>query len=183
MTIVRVATTADARGLAEVRVRGWQVGYEGIVDGGFLASMSIDANEERWRAVIDGQRELQQTLVAVVDGRVVGFASIGPYRSETGDDKTLEAMVFAARGTIGELYGFYVHPDSWGSGVANELHDVAVGVLWRDGWTSLKLWVLEDNARARRFYERNRWSTDGARQALTLPGAPMELRYELLARS
>ncbi len=62
---------------------GWQVGYSGIVDEGLLAAMSIDDNEVRWQAIIDGQVESQQTLVSVVDDCVVGFASIGPYRSET----------------------------------------------------------------------------------------------------
>ena len=41
-----------------------------------------------------------------------------------------------------------------------------------------KLWVLADNARARRFYERHGWTADGASQALTIPGAPIEVRYE-----
>ena len=59
-----------------MRVRGWQVGYEGIVDAGFLAAMSIDQNEERWREIIDARGE--QIRVAIVDGRVVGFASSGP---------------------------------------------------------------------------------------------------------
>lgn len=176
MALIRLAKTTDARGLAEVRVRGWQVGYEGIVDAGFLAAMSVDQNEERWREIIEARAE--QICVAVVDGRVVGFASSGPCRLESGDDKTLDTTVFAEPGTIGELYGFYVHPDSWGTGVANELHDHAIEALRADGWGRLKLWVLADNARARRFYERHGWTADGATAALTIPGAPIEVRYE-----
>ena len=57
MATIRLATTADARGSAEVRVRGWQVGYEGIVDAVFLAAMSVDQNEERWREIIDARGE------------------------------------------------------------------------------------------------------------------------------
>lgn len=157
-------------------MRGWQVGYEGIVDAGLLAAMSVDQNEERWREIIDARGE--QIRVAIVDGRVVGFASSGPYRLESGDDKTLGTTVFAEPGTIGELYGFYVHPDSWGTGVANELHGNVIEALRTDGWVRLKLWVLAENARARRFYERKGWTADGATETLKIPGAPIEVRYE-----
>ncbi len=177
MATIRLATTADARGLAEVRVRGWQVGYEGIVDAEFLAAMSVDQNEARWSEIIEAQGE--QIRVAIVDGRVVGFASSGPYRVESEDDKTLNTAVFAEPGSIGELYGFYVHPDSWGTGVANDLHDHAVDALRADGWVRLKLWVLADNARARRFYERHGWTADGASETLSIQGAPLEVRYEM----
>jgi GNAT superfamily N-acetyltransferase len=53
---------------------------------------------------------------------------------------------------VGELCGFYVHPDSLGTGVANELHNDALDRLPAGRWATLKLWVLTDNARARRFY-------------------------------
>ena len=144
-------------------MRGWQVGYEGIVGDGFLAAMSIDENEGRWQAIVDGQVELQ-TLVAVVDDRLVGFASMGPYRSEGGDDKTLETTVMAEPRTVGELYGFYVHPDSWVTGVANELHERR----WRldATWATLTLWVLGRQRRARRFDERHGWTADGKRGPL-----------------
>ena len=64
--------------------------------------MSIDENEVRWR-IIDGQIGLLLTLVAVIDEDVVGFASIGRYRSAIGDDKTLETIVWGGAGTIGDL--------------------------------------------------------------------------------
>ena len=175
MAVIRFAKTSDARGLAEVRVRGWQVGYEGIVDAGFLAAMSVDQNEERWREIIDARGD--QIRVAIADGRVVGFASSGQYRVTAVDGDLDEPQ------TIGELYGFYVHPDSWGTGVANELHDHAIDALRADGWVRFKLWVLADNARARRFYERHGWTADDASQALKIPGAPIEVRYERIVAS
>ncbi len=178
VALIRMAKATDARGLAEVRVRGWQVGYEGIVDAGFLSAMSVDQNEERWAEIIEARGE--QIRVAIVQGRVVGFASSGPYRVESGNDKTLNTTVFAEPGSIGELYGFYVHPDSWGTGVADELHDHALNTLRADGWMRLKLWVLADNARARRFYERHGWTADGASETLSIPGAPLEVRCEMV---
>ena len=175
VALIRLAKTTDARGLAEVRVRGLQVGYEGIVDAGFLAAMSVDQNDERWRGFIDDG--IEQIRVAIVDGRVVGFASSGPYRL-TAVDGELDAPQ-----AIGELYGFYVHPDSWGTGVANELHDHAIDALRADGWVRLKLWVLADNARARRFYERHGCTADGASQAFDDPRRPDRGSYEQIVAS
>ena len=173
MVTIRLATVDDARGLAEVRVRGWQVGYAGFVDADFLAAMSVDENEVRWREIVDGHDE--HVRVAVVDDRVVGFATTGPYRIGL-INEGLEAI-----DTIGELYGFYVHPDSWGTGVADELHAAALSALRDADWQTLKLWVLEENHRARRFYERHGWTADGGRQQLDFAGNPMEVRYERLA--
>ena len=55
------------------------------------------------------------------------------------------------------LHGFYVLPEYWGSGLADELHDAALDALRADGCTQAHLWVLEENHRARRFYERRGW--------------------------
>ena len=84
--------------------------------------MSIDEKPTCWLEIRRHQRDGQRTLVAEHDGngrrRVVGFASFGPYRLDTGDDKTMDTSQLAEPGTTGELYGFYVHPDLWGSGDA-----------------------------------------------------------------
>ena len=170
MVTIRLATVDDARGLAEVRVRGWQVGYKGIVEAGYLAAMSVDENEARWREIVEAHDE--QVRVAVVDERVVGFATNGQYRRAPIDEGNVDVEM------VGELYGFYVHPDSWGTGVADKLHDVAVMALQAQGWLTLKLWVLEGNGRARRFYERHGWRPDGERQLLDFANQPTEVRYE-----
>ena len=52
MVTVRTARAGDERGLAEVRVRGWQRGYDGIIDAEFLAAMSLEENEQRWLVVL-----------------------------------------------------------------------------------------------------------------------------------
>lgn len=64
-----------------------------------------------------------------------------------------------------ELFGLYVHPQAQGFGVGSALLD-------RTPCT--RLWVFEANLRARRFYERRGFTTDGG-QELYL-GAPI-LRY------
>lgn len=87
----------------------------------------------------------ERLIVPEVDGRVVGFAHYGA-ESEPNPDS----------GERGELFGFYLHPDYWGSGLADALMERVVTDLV-DHFSEAVLWVLKDNPRARRFYERNGW--------------------------
>jgi GNAT superfamily N-acetyltransferase len=96
----------------------------------------------------------------------------------------MEVIARSAAGTFGEIYAFYVHPDAWGTGVADDLMAAALDALDADGWESALLWLLAENPRARRFYERHGWSFDGEEQILPLPGEPREIRLRrVLART
>lgn len=52
-----------------------------------------------------------------------------------------------------EVEALYVLPSAAGCGVGGRLLDATVGAT--------RLWVLEDNTHARRFYERRGWSPSG----------------------
>ena len=72
---------------------------------------------------------------------VVGFASGGPERA--GED-----------GFAGELYAIYVLHDAQQRGHGRRLVQAVVGGLRELGLPDMIVWVLRDNARARKFYER-----------------------------
>jgi RimJ/RimL family protein N-acetyltransferase len=69
------------------------------------------------------------------------------------------------------LHGFYVLPEFWGAGVADELHAAAV----EHGVTSL--WCLEENHRARRFYEKHGWRVNGRTRVVEYPPHPLDVGY------
>lgn len=73
------------------------------------------------------------------------------------------------------LHGFYVRPDHWGTGVAAELHDAALAEL--GGCAEVKLWVLEENHRARRFYEKHGWFENGETRVVPYPPNPLDVGY------
>jgi GNAT superfamily N-acetyltransferase len=60
--------------------------------------------------------------------------------------------------TVGrdELYAIYVHPDRWGTDVGQALLERAEHEL-AETCDTAALTCMVDNARARRFYERNGW--------------------------
>jgi RimJ/RimL family protein N-acetyltransferase len=93
------------------------------------------------------------TLVAERDGRVVGVAGVADCW----------------------LHGFYVLPEHWGTGVADELHDAALAE--QPDCAELRLWVLEENHRARRFYERHGWRANAETRVVPYPPNPLDVGY------
>jgi GNAT superfamily N-acetyltransferase len=78
----------------------------------------------------------------------------------------------------GWLESMFVLPSDWGRGVGSALHDQAVELLRSKG-AGGRLWVLERNEAARRFYQHRGWRHDGARRQSAYPPHPRVLRYEL----
>ena len=81
------------------------------------------------------------------------------------------------------LEALYVRPQAWGSGVADELHAWAIEELRAACVATARLWVLEANARARRFYERRGWCADGTSRVVEFPPHPLDLGYSLALQS
>jgi diamine N-acetyltransferase len=75
------------------------------------------------------------------------------------------------------LEGLYVTPEHWGTGLAGELHDWALELVRELGSELCHLWVLEDNARARRFYERRGWRENGTTRVVEFPPYPQDIGY------
>lgn len=164
MVDIRPLTDADIDGVAVVHVRSWQVAYAGIVPAEHLDRMdpAVNAERRRTRAEIPGSR----TLVADDNGTVVGFVSFGPYRVDQGD---------GVNPALGELYAIYVHPDRWHAGIGRRLLRAARAELTAAGYPVMRLWVLEDNHRSRRFYSRAGLAPDGERSVYTPRGTTVEL--------
>jgi GNAT superfamily N-acetyltransferase len=77
------------------------------------------------------------------------------------------------------LDGLYVVPEWWGKGVADELHDHGLEIVRDLGSAQIHLWVLEENARARRFYERRGWQENGRTRVVPFPPNPLDVGYTL----
>jgi GNAT superfamily N-acetyltransferase len=157
---VRTATAGDADAIERIRVRAWRVAYRHVFPPAELDAMPIDAS--RWRERLAEPPSGWTTLVADRDGEVVGFTALGPSRDGA---------------PIGELYAIYVEPDAWSTGAGRALIQATEDVL-AETFGEATLWVLEENPRARRFYESFGWTHDGGRQLFERYGvrAP-EVRY------
>jgi ribosomal protein S18 acetylase RimI-like enzyme len=163
---VRPARPEDAAAIAAVHVRTWQAAYDHVFGAERLAVLDeqLPRRIERWEQLL---REEGGVWVAEADGRVVGFVGYGVSRDEAGPAE-------------GELYSIYVLPEAWGSGAGPALMAVAREALLA-AYPVAILWVLDDNPRARRFYEREGWAADGGRKTDTFLGVEVtEVRYRLV---
>ena len=72
----------------------------------------------------------------------------------------------------------YVDPEHWGDGAGAALMDATILELQTKGYEPAYLWVLADNPRARRFYEKHGWSCDDVFTSLEILGETIEeVRY------
>lgn len=150
---IRAGARGDADGITDVQVASWRAGYAHVFPDSVLYADDFDGSRRRfwndWRFA-PGHRIAVAVQPEADDERVVGFASYGPERER--------ARGFTGRG---ELWAFYLHPDVWGTGVADRLLEHAHERLLAEGFVEAVLWVLDDNPRARRFYERHGWTATG----------------------
>ncbi|GAA0415130.1 GNAT family N-acetyltransferase [Streptomyces luteireticuli] len=166
MVRVRRMTEADADAVAAVRVAGWRTAYRGLMPQAYLDAMDPAVGAARHRTVLMSGTDPVVDLVAEAADGVVGWACSGPCR-----DADLPAAT-------DELYALYVRPDLIGTGVGRALYAAALQGARERGAVRQALWVLRDNARARRFYERAGLAADGAERVEPVGGAPVtEVRY------
>lgn len=123
----------------------------------------------RWGEAIASPDPRTSTLLAEVDGRVVGFAITRPSGDADASPQT------------GELDAFYTDPGVWGIGAGRALLAGATGQLRDAGFGDATLWTAELNHRPRRVYEVAGWRVDGAERDRSFGGVEFtEVRYRLV---
>ncbi len=164
---IREMTPADCDGVAELRVGGWRSAYRGLMPQSYLDGLSVEADAELRREYLaQGDPGVVNLVAEDTGGEIVGWACHGPYRE--GEVLTVDA----------ELYALYVHPDQMGQGVGRALLTESVARCSAAGHGRLLLWVLKENDRARRFYERAGFRADGAEEPFEVDGVAVpEVRY------
>lgn len=176
MTIhVRHGVREDADTLARAHIDAWRVAYRGVIPDEYLDSPEFESERTTmWQGWTWPNQPGAQLFVPEVDGRVVGFGLVGPERGDHAGAHTRR----------GEVYAFYLHPTAWGSGAASATMARCTEFLRDAGFTEAVLWVLRDNPRARRFYEKSGWrvtgeetSWDGPSTAAKLPVPVTETQY------
>ena len=130
--ILRPAIPADVETIANVWHDGWRDAHVGHVPEAIHPYRRLEHFRERVPP------RLAQTTVAVAGSRLVGFVTVH-------DD---------------EVEQVYVAREARGGGAAQALLQHAEEVIAR-GHDAAWLAVVDGNARARRFYERNGWRDAG----------------------
>ncbi len=167
MTVVatRPAVPGDAAAIAEIHVAGWRWAYRDLLPADHLAGLSVDRRRDRWAQQLSASSP-SRTRVALIDGRIRGFASVGPSR----DPDLREAGAW-------ELYAIYLDPAVLGRGIGRALLAASLGDVPEQA-PLVSLWVLEGNTTAQAFYRAAGFTPDGQRQEIEIGGVSMvEVRY------
>lgn len=161
---MRPAVVDDAPALARVHVDSWRAACGGLVPDSSLQGFSTQWREERFRESLATNAE--ETYVVQMGEETVGFLTLGAARDADLDvDRT------------GEIWGIYVSPDYWRTGIGRGLVEEAERMLRSRGYESAVLWVLEGNQQARRFYEAMGFGLDGESKDIDW-GTPLKaVRY------
>lgn len=161
---IRPATPDDAPAIAAVHVASWQGAYRGAFPYEVLDGLSVERRTAGWQQHLSDVGQF--TFVAEQDGRLTGFVHGNAAREDNPD------------GTTGEVFAIYAAPEAWGTGAGRALMAAAVEWLRNAGFREAVLWVLDSNARARRFYELAGWMPDGTTKDDVMVGTPVrEVRY------
>lgn len=141
----RDAVASDAADLGAVHVASWRESYAGLLPALVLRDLSVQARAAMWQTVLDDPASAGDTAIVMAsDGaRLIGFGTCGRQR-----DAPLQE-----RGFEGEVGAIYVLQQYKRAGVGRTMMRLLAGRLLEKGLTAMSLWVLEENAPARRFYE------------------------------
>ena len=125
----------DLNAVSNIYEKSWKFAYRGIIPQAWLDSIPAG----RWAGGI--ARPGMKNLVLTENGRMIGTSGLCRSRWE-------------AHADFGEIVSIYLLPEYIGKGFGTCLLQSCIEELRHLGFTKILLWVLEDNTRARAFYER-----------------------------
>ena len=145
----RRATLDDVSVLAETQRQGF-AGYVAFLPRGWAPpSTEIEA-----MGIAERLSQPDAWCVIAYDGLdVAGHVAIVAGRERTGDRELIPGLA--------HLWMLFIREPWWGTGLATSLLAMAVEETTARGYEAMRLYTPADQARARAFYEREGWTTDG----------------------
>lgn len=167
LTIRRAGSSEDVAAVALLHTLSRRSAYRGLLTPAELAAITVARQRDSWTRRYAAEARTHRMHLAERDGAVLGFCYLGPAGAEEE----------APAGT-GMLNAIHVHPDAVGSGVGLALMNTCLAEFTDLGCHRALLYVVQDNDRARRFYERGGWAADGAARTTEIGAATLPIiRY------
>lgn len=134
MEIRYIDQSDDLFEISNVYECSWKQAYKNIIPQSYLDSIPGG----RWADSI--KKAERENLVLLENGKIIGTAGFGSSRWEKYSG-------------FGEIVSIYLLPEYMGRGYGTALLKKCISELESRGFEGILLWVLEENFRARRFYE------------------------------
>ena len=162
--IIRKALFEDAYERAECHVSSWRSAYRGIVPDEVLDNLSAEEIAEKFKKELE--LKAYSYYCAAYDGKIIGHFNIGKCQDE---DKL----------NAGEVRGIYLTEEFWDKGYGKRMMNAAITSLKHMGYNEVVLWALEENNRARHFYERYGFVFNGTKKEIMIGKPLIEIRYTI----
>lgn len=157
--MIRQATEHDRSALGVIYCLSWREAYKNIIPDEYLNSLTVEN-------CTPNKINSNDILVIEDNGTIVGLVNFGKARDEGCKN-------------AGELRSIYVLPDFWMKGFGQILFSSAAKKLKGLGFEKFYLWVLKDNSRARKFYEKMGMRNTNIEQKINIGGKNLdEIKYE-----
>ena len=158
---IRLAELDDAKCCADIHAKSWNFAYSDIVP-----KEIIDEYDARWLMIWKKllSNNINSHYVITLDDVIIGFLTISVAR-----DNDLKDSFY-------ELVGLYLSPEYVAKGYGKQAIDWIKKEIKNRGYDKISLWVLEENNRARRFYEKAGFVSDGETKPSGL-AETLEIRY------
>lgn len=167
LNFVDACRTEHFKAMSLIHALGWRDTYIGYVPAEYMAR---EVTDDRWVAPFQRGYESGglHGLLLYRDDAPVAAVSYGAARNQ---EPIGEGW--------GEIYSFYAHPAERGKGYGGMLFDEAVRRLGEMGHQNAYVYVLRENARARRFYAAHGFAWDGTHTDIPFPpdAVCVDLRY------
>ncbi len=132
----------DLSDVANINVLAWKYAYKDILSPHFLENISLKEKVRNWQNGFEKYSDLIR-LVMILDDKVIGYA-IGA------QNRHLDLVP----NSESELYAIYLNPHFIDRGHGRELFKHFSKVIKDNSFKSMCVWVLEQNMKARGFYEK-----------------------------
>ncbi|MBC8946570.1 GNAT family N-acetyltransferase [Xenorhabdus indica] len=137
---IRKACVYDVMKIALLHVKSWQAAYKHIIPEKKLGKLSVHEKAKSWYKRLNrSDTGFPKTLIAEYGDEIFGFCSFGVSRDDP---------------NTGSIFAIYFYQNYWGMGYSQKLIYSALGELKLSGFKFVTLWVIEDNFRALKFYEK-----------------------------
>lgn len=159
------ATIKNAPEMGYIHACSWQKAYHNIIPESIINTFTAEQRTQVFEQALKTRTE--EYYLFQVDDLPAGIALL--YKSHEDMSASDE----------GEIYAIYFHPDYWGTPATQLGFQFCIERLKELGYRQIHIWVLEENLRARKFYEKNGFTFDGKTQEIIIGKPLLEIRYSM----
>lgn len=138
MINIRKAKISDIDDIVNIKIKGWQMAYNGILSIDYLNSMDYDENYKKIKQEIKND-SIRENYVIEEDGNILGYAKISILKDEEYDSQIL---------------AIYIRPDAKNKGYGTILMNYIKEYFKSKGCKNMIIWCIDKNEPSKKFYRK-----------------------------